>query len=149
MALRVSPHEEIRGDFVACRLIASSSERQSHRTASNIVLASVIAFGLLVTACNAFCFTELPKMGQTEGTTMAKYTSGCLYKDKLHRLGSKFRTNDCMDCTCHMDGKMACCQAEIDQRNVRFWLWWAEITVSFGYSFVNGIHILRCKDKSA
>ncbi|XP_018080868.1 beta-microseminoprotein [Xenopus laevis] len=68
----------------------------------NIVLASVIAFGLLVTACNAFCFTELPKMGQTEG---------CLYKDKLHRLGSKFRTNDCMDCTCHMDGKMACCQA--------------------------------------
>ncbi|XP_041426640.1 beta-microseminoprotein [Xenopus laevis] len=79
----------------------------------NFVLASVIAFGLLVTGCNAFCYTRDPKGGETKG---------CLYKDELHGLGSNFRTKDCMDCSCGMDGTMICCQvystkAEYDKEN--------------------------------
>ncbi|KAE8590994.1 hypothetical protein XENTR_v10018268 [Xenopus tropicalis] len=67
------------------------------------ILASVIALGILLTTCNAACF-HLPPENQ----------EGCLYSGELHELGSKFRTKDCMDCTCDMDGSMGCCQAFVD-----------------------------------
>ncbi|KAE8590997.1 hypothetical protein XENTR_v10018271 [Xenopus tropicalis] len=67
----------------------------------NFLLACVIAVGLLVTACHAYCNFYPPELGEAKG---------CLYKGKLHELGSKFRTKDCMDCSCDMDGSMECCQ---------------------------------------
>ncbi|OCT71848.1 hypothetical protein XELAEV_18034825mg [Xenopus laevis] len=68
----------------------------------NLVLVSVIAFGLLVTSCNASCAIYIPEVGKIKG---------CKYKGKLHRLGSTFRTKDCMDCSCGLDGSMECCQS--------------------------------------
>ncbi|KAE8590995.1 hypothetical protein XENTR_v10018269 [Xenopus tropicalis] len=63
------------------------------------ILASVIALGILLTTCNAACFNQPPENQE-----------GCLYSGELHELGSTFRTKDCMDCTCSMDGSMGCCQ---------------------------------------
>ncbi|OCT71853.1 hypothetical protein XELAEV_18034830mg, partial [Xenopus laevis] len=64
------------------------------------ILASLIALAILVTTCSAGCFSRLP--GESHG---------CFYRGELHDRGSKFRTKDCMDCTCSMDGSMRCCQA--------------------------------------
>ncbi|KAE8590996.1 hypothetical protein XENTR_v10018270 [Xenopus tropicalis] len=67
------------------------------------ILASVVALGILVATCNAACFNQPPELKEN--------LEGCLYKDELHELGSEFRTKDCYDCTCSMDGSMRCCQA--------------------------------------
>ncbi|XP_031761643.1 uncharacterized protein LOC100490653 isoform X2 [Xenopus tropicalis] len=68
------------------------------------ILAFVIALGILVTTCNAACFSLLPHLGET---------NGCLYKGELYESGSKFRTKDCYNCTCLMDGSIKCCQAGV------------------------------------
>uniref|UniRef100_A0A803KBB8 Beta-microseminoprotein n=1 Tax=Xenopus tropicalis TaxID=8364 RepID=A0A803KBB8_XENTR len=49
--------------------------------------------------------------GAPPHTSLPPSSLGCLYKDELHELGSEFRTKDCYDCTCSMDGSMRCCQA--------------------------------------
>ncbi|XP_041424738.1 beta-microseminoprotein-like [Xenopus laevis] len=72
------------------------------------VLAFVIAVGILLTTCNAACFNQQPDGNQ----------KGCLYKGKMHRLGSTFRTKDCMECTCDMDGSLRCC--DISGRPVEY-----------------------------
>ncbi|XP_002936005.1 beta-microseminoprotein isoform X5 [Xenopus tropicalis] len=67
------------------------------------ILAFVIALCILVTACNAACERSMPVLGLAH--------RGCLYDKELHKLGSKFRNENCQDCTCSMDGSLECCQA--------------------------------------
>ncbi|OCT71852.1 beta-microseminoprotein [Xenopus laevis] len=64
------------------------------------ILASVIALGILVTTCNAACERSLPVLGAAH--------RGCLYENKVYKLGSRFR-NNCKDCDCFKDGSMQCC----------------------------------------
>ncbi|XP_075207796.1 beta-microseminoprotein-like [Anomaloglossus baeobatrachus] len=55
--------------------------------------------GIFVGACNAYCFIQ-----ETEGNP-----GGCILDGELHKSGSSFRTKDCLDCHCHSDGSMNCC----------------------------------------
>ncbi|XP_075072661.1 beta-microseminoprotein-like [Mixophyes fleayi] len=71
------------------------------------LVAVVVFTGFLVGVCNAFCFHGEPKeviMGEDP-------PEGCLYEGQLYELGSKFRTEDCMDCDCDSGGQYHCCSA--------------------------------------
>ncbi|OCT71851.1 hypothetical protein XELAEV_18034828mg, partial [Xenopus laevis] len=77
------------------------------------ILASVIALGILVTTCNGACVRSLPVFGAAH--------RGCLYGNKVYKLGSRFR-NNCRDCNCLNDGSMQCCNvyrtpAKYDKEN--------------------------------
>ncbi|XP_072280580.1 beta-microseminoprotein-like [Pyxicephalus adspersus] len=56
---------------------------------------------ICLNVCNAACFTQLPEQPP----------KGCLYNGKLHSLGKSWRTKNCWDCSCDLEGELHCCQA--------------------------------------
>ncbi|XP_068112150.1 beta-microseminoprotein-like [Hyperolius riggenbachi] len=60
--------------------------------------------GILVAACYAGCLRKEPSQVKKYETLQ-----GCYYEEKIHPLGSKWRSADCLNCTCDNNGGMECC----------------------------------------
>ncbi|CAH2321775.1 Hypothetical predicted protein [Pelobates cultripes] len=69
------------------------------------ILATIFAFGILVTICNAGCFTKLNKPS-LDGDE----PKGCLDKNGvLHEFNTRWKTKNCFDCSCDTE-EMSCCK---------------------------------------
>ncbi|XP_077310513.1 beta-microseminoprotein-like [Lithobates pipiens] len=69
------------------------------------LVAAILCVGFILSVCDAFCMNQPPPMlkyGQ-------KHLRGCVFEGKLHKLGSKWITENCMDCSCRSDGSVGCC----------------------------------------
>ncbi|XP_053307305.1 beta-microseminoprotein-like [Spea bombifrons] len=71
-----------------------------------LILATLFAIGILVTSCNASCYNMMLE-APLEGEEPPK---GCDYKGTLYAFHTRFRTEDCFDCSCMVD-HMKCCTA--------------------------------------
>ncbi|XP_063819768.1 beta-microseminoprotein-like [Pseudophryne corroboree] len=67
------------------------------------IVAVVFGAGVFFTVCNASCMTISPKGRQAR--------LGCFYEGQLYKLDSSWRTEDCMDCGCQLNGVISCCTA--------------------------------------
>ncbi|XP_053547859.1 beta-microseminoprotein [Bombina bombina] len=74
--------------------------RGVRRPTMKCLLSMCFAIGILVTVCDAACFSTLPIHGGPEG---------CMYKRKYHEPGSTWRTKNCLDCSCSNYGEYHCC----------------------------------------
>ncbi|XP_026707186.1 beta-microseminoprotein-like [Athene cunicularia] len=68
------------------------------------ILACLLVLAVTLPLSNASCFIELLNSENSN-------TEGCFdSKKELHKFGSKWRTEDCLDCHCSKDG-IDCCTA--------------------------------------
>ncbi|KAM3913635.1 beta-microseminoprotein-like [Leptodactylus fuscus] len=81
-----------------------------------LLVTALFGIGICVGVCNAACFRTLPHghIGRDPG--------GCINEGEIHEYGSRWRTDNCMDCDCSYDGSMQCCDvggyvAEYDKKN--------------------------------
>ncbi|XP_069836606.1 beta-microseminoprotein-like isoform X2 [Dendropsophus ebraccatus] len=69
------------------------------------LVALAFGAGILVVACNAFCFNGLSKGVHGEEP------AGCYYRKRIYPPNSQWRTKDCLNCTCGSSGRFECCSA--------------------------------------
>uniref|UniRef100_A0A8C9EI06 Beta-microseminoprotein n=1 Tax=Pavo cristatus TaxID=9049 RepID=A0A8C9EI06_PAVCR len=65
-----------------------------------ILLAFLLAMGVIVTQCDAFCFSQIYKPGEAE--------KGCMVDGVLYPFGEIPRTENCLTCSCSQH-EMHCC----------------------------------------
>ncbi|XP_073541774.1 beta-microseminoprotein-like isoform X2 [Phyllobates terribilis] len=64
----------------------------------------LLSAGVFIGLCNASCYSALPP-ALIEGETL----KGCLHDQKLYQLGAKWRDDNCLDCSCNLNGVKTCC----------------------------------------
>ncbi|XP_077310512.1 beta-microseminoprotein-like [Lithobates pipiens] len=70
------------------------------------LVAAVLCMGFILVVCDAGCFLQPhPKLKSGQKTL-----SGCFFEGKLHKLGSQWITEECMNCSCLSDGSVGCCE---------------------------------------
>ncbi|XP_054062026.1 beta-microseminoprotein-like [Rissa tridactyla] len=68
------------------------------------ILACLLVLAISVTLSNGYCFRESLRPGISGGVIV-----GCLDSNgKVHEFSSKWRTEDCHDCSCYRDGIQCC-----------------------------------------
>ncbi|XP_040178116.1 uncharacterized protein LOC120910423 [Rana temporaria] len=67
-------------------------------------LVVVLIGASIVAVCNAVCFRQRP-----QEMKMGKEHKGCIYDGKTYKRGAQWKTEDCYQCSCFLDGTMQCC----------------------------------------
>ncbi|CAH2321774.1 Hypothetical predicted protein [Pelobates cultripes] len=70
------------------------------------ILATIFAINILVTQCNAACYTQMNALSPG-----GEEPKGCLDENGvLHEFNTRWRTKDCLDCSCGT-AWISCCSA--------------------------------------
>ncbi|XP_071986269.1 beta-microseminoprotein-like [Engystomops pustulosus] len=75
----------------------------SRQQSENKLFAVLFGAGILLTLCNAACFTKEPEIHEPP-------INGCFFEDEVHSFSSDWVTKDCMKCRCDDGGTLTCCQ---------------------------------------